>query len=220
LIEHLTALSEGMFRNLLVEVRRQSQMRPLASIVEVLSGGTPRTSEPKFWGGGIPWFSVVDAPSEHDVWILGTAKTITSEGLVNSPTQLVPEGATIISARGTVGKTGIVGVPMAMNQSCYALKSLIGSRGFFLFFTINAAVAELQRGAHGSVFDTITKASFDNIQVSVPSETEVDGFEAIVGPLLDQVRASLYEIRQLRTVRDELLPLLMSGRISVREVAA
>ncbi|EGH2251660.1 restriction endonuclease subunit S, partial [Salmonella enterica] len=90
-------------------------------LIELIGGGTPKTSVEEFWNGDIPWFSVVDAPSESDVYVLTTEKKITIEGLNNSSAKLLRKGTTIISARGTVGKCAMVAVPMAMNQSCYGV---------------------------------------------------------------------------------------------------
>lgn len=32
----------------------------LSDIIELIGGGTPKTSKPEFWNGDIPWLSVVD----------------------------------------------------------------------------------------------------------------------------------------------------------------
>ena len=79
-------------------------VRPFSAMVEIIGGGTPKTSDSEYWDGSIPWFSVVDAPSESDVFVISTEKCITRKGLENSSARLLPEGTTIISARGTVGK--------------------------------------------------------------------------------------------------------------------
>ena len=89
--------------------------------VTITSGGTPKTTRADFWGGEIPWFSIADAPSVSEVFVIETEKAITIAGLESCSARLLPIGATIISARGTVGKLAITGVEMAINQSCYAL---------------------------------------------------------------------------------------------------
>ena len=93
-----------------------------------------KTSIAEYWGGDIPWFSVVDAPAESDVFVIDTEKHITELGLNNSSTKLLPSGTTIISARGTVGRLALVGRDMAMNQSCYGLRGKYGD-DYFTFFT-------------------------------------------------------------------------------------
>lgn len=188
-----------------------------ASTVSILGGGTPRTSNEAYWGGEIPWYSVVDAPSESDAWCLGTAKSITPAGMASCSTRLLPVGTTIISARGTVGKLALVGVPMTMNQSCYAL---VGPEdvSVFTYFSTRRVVAQLQQMSHGSVFNTITRDTLASVQVPVPPDHEVHEFEALARPLMAQVRELILERNELTWARDELLPLLMSGRIVPGEV--
>jgi type I restriction enzyme S subunit len=118
-----------------------------ASTVRIIGGGTPKTSVPHYWNGEIPWFSVADAPRHSDVYVVNTEKKITQAGVENSSTQVLSEGTTIISARGTVGKVALVGVPMAMNQSCYALVGKNSKRGFFTYLATRALVSILQQRA-------------------------------------------------------------------------
>ncbi|EHM1675092.1 restriction endonuclease subunit S, partial [Salmonella enterica subsp. enterica serovar Saintpaul] len=129
-------------------------------LIELIGGGTPKTSVEEFWNGDIPWFSVVDAPSESDVYVLTTEKKITIEGLNNSSAKLLRKGTTIISARGTVGKCAMVAVPMAMNQSCYGVIGKNNISDEYVYFQLKNAVQTLQQMGHGSVFNTITRDTF------------------------------------------------------------
>lgn len=64
---------------------------PLSQKIQLFSGGTPKTSEPTYWGGDIPWYSVRDVPSETDVWVTHTDKHVTTLGIANSAAQVFPE---------------------------------------------------------------------------------------------------------------------------------
>ncbi|MBK8233729.1 MAG: restriction endonuclease subunit S [Candidatus Eisenbacteria bacterium] len=139
------------------EIPEGWEVARFADTVEIVGGGTPKTSVEEFWEGDIPWFSVVDAPAGSEVWVIDTEKKVTRAGVENSSTRVLPVGTTIISARGTVGRIALVGVPMAMNQSCYGLRGRTGTHGFFNYFSTRELVARLQQHAHGSVFDTITR---------------------------------------------------------------
>lgn len=90
-------------------------------MIRVCSGGTPRTSESRFWNGIIPFFSPKDVASSCFTFV--TEKYITEDGLSNCNSNLYPENTTFITARGTVGKISLAGIQMAMNQSCFALTS-------------------------------------------------------------------------------------------------
>src|SRR5690606_22131464 len=92
-----------------------------SAVMDVLSGGTPKTGNATFWDGDIGFFTPKDATDTP--YVLTTEKTITEEGLRACNSKLYPTDTLFITARGTVGKLNLALVPMAMNQSCYALRS-------------------------------------------------------------------------------------------------
>ena len=184
--------------------------------IQIIGGGTPKTSNPDFWGGDIPWFSVVDAPGSSDVFVIDTEKHITEAGLQGSSTKLLPVGTTIISARGTVGKLALTGRVMAMNQSCYGLRGKAGDI-YFTYFSATRLVQQLKQRAHGSVFDTITQDTFAGVHLAYPSPAVIAAFDATVEPLMARIRENLFEAQTLATLRDTLLPRLISGQLRVPE---
>lgn len=189
---------------------------PLLDFFDLVSGGTPRTSVQDYWGGDIPWFSVVDAPASGP-YVLATERTLTAAGLANCAATLLPENATIITARGTVGKLALVGRPMAMNQSCYAAISNRGLGPFFTFFLIQSGIAALRAQTHGSVFDTITRSTFGGVTAPKPSLPLAAAFETAVTPLMARTMAAAEQIIALSTLRDTLLPKLISGELRITE---
>lgn len=199
------------------EIPEGWEVRPFTHTVEIVSGGTPKTSIPEYWGGDIPWFSVVDAPTDSNIWVVDTQRKITAEGLHNSSTQILPIGSTIISARGTVGRIALVGTPMAMNQSCYGLCAREGSGNYLTYLQTQQLVARLQRHAHGSVFDTITRKTLEEVLVAIPSAETGRAFGLLVGPWMERIRAAVGESHTLAALRDTLLPKLISGEIRVSE---
>ncbi|MDR2723142.1 MAG: restriction endonuclease subunit S [Cellulomonadaceae bacterium] len=216
LCEVLIAQARAMYDRL--QSSSSADICTFASTVDVVSGGTPKTSVSEYWDGPIPWYSVADCPEDVGPWVLRTARTVTDEGIENSAASVLPVGTTIISARGTVGKLALVGEPMAMNQSCYGLQSRFDSRGAFTYFSAQDIVGDLQRSSHGSVFDTITRATLDQVVIRVPSTEAITEFETQVEPLMELARGLQKENTDLTSTRDELLPLLMSGQIRVRQV--
>ncbi len=197
------------------EIPRGWEAQRFADTVDIIGGGTPKTSGAEYWDGDIPWFSVVDAPSNSDVWVVDTAKKITRKGVENSSTRILPVGTTIISARGTVGRIALVAVPMAMNQSCYGLRGKTETHGFFTYFATRELVARLQQHAHGSVFDTITRDTLASVSLASPSIALIEAFEARVGPILERIRMGLLGSRSLAALRDVLLPKLISGELRI-----
>jgi len=189
----------------------------LLSEADLLSGGTPKTDRPDYWGGGIPWASAKDVSQASDSFLLETERTITEAGLSTSATQIIPSSATVVVARGaTTGRMVLLGREMAMNQTCYALVSKTGHP-----FTLNCAlrhrIGDLVHAAHGSVFDTITTSTFRNTPFLLPPRPLLDSFEGAVAPLFLRALSSVEESRTLSALRDALLPRLISGAVRVRD---
>ena len=193
---------------------------PLSEKIQLLSGGTPKTSEATYWDGDIPWYSVRDAPSETDVWVIYTDKHVTKIGIANSAAQVFPEMTTIISARGTVGKLALTAVPMSMNQSCYGVHGITGYGDYFTYYSLREVTTQLQQRTHGTVFDTITTETFKTLDCIFPTPQITVAFDKLVEPLLGQIRANLHQSRTLATLRDTLLPKLLSGELSVCDAEA
>ncbi|MEK9725265.1 MAG: restriction endonuclease subunit S, partial [Rhodospirillaceae bacterium] len=189
----------------------------ISDLIDIVGGGTPKKSEGRYWGEGIPWFSVKDAPPPSDLFVVDTELQITDAGLSESSARLVPPRTTIISARGTVGKLALTAVPMAFNQSCYGIRPSEDYGELFVHFSIREVVEQLRQAAHGSVFDTITRKTFDISRLVIPPVEAANRFEAIAGPLADKILLNVRESRTLAELRDTLLPKLISGEIRVPE---
>ena len=97
------------------------ERKELSYLIDIIGGGTPKTSIEEYWNGSIPWLSVKDFNDDYRK-VYKTEKTITELGLNKSSTKLLQENDLIISARGTVGELAQIPIPMAFNQSCYGLR--------------------------------------------------------------------------------------------------
>lgn len=186
---------------------------PASNVLNVLSGGTPKTTTAQFWGGDIGFFTPKDAV--QGCYVAATEKMITEEGLARCNSKLYPKDTLFITARGTVGNMNLAMVPMAMNQSCYALKSKCGMSQRLLYLTMDASLQQLRSQASGAVFDAIIVATFDRIFVTKPEKHIADEFDDTVNPVFDQIANLERQIDHLAKARDLLLPKLMSGAIPV-----
>lgn len=140
----------------------------LGNIIKLIGGGTPKTSISEYWNGNIPWISVKDFNNDNKK-VYVTEKTITKLGLNKSATKLLQKGDIIISARGTVGEIAVVSKPMAFNQSCYGIKAIPNIvQDDFLYYLLKNSIQYLKHNTHGSVFDTITKETFEKIDILLP----------------------------------------------------
>ncbi|MGE5582351.1 MAG: restriction endonuclease subunit S [Bacillota bacterium] len=213
----LEAMAETLFRQWFVEEADEGwEEGSLLELIQLVGGGTPKTSIPDYWDGDIPWLAGGDIASNHKSFVLKTEKTITEKGLKNSSAKLLPKFATIISARGTVGKYCLLAQPMAFSQSNYGILPKVDNCYFFTYLLINHLVEELQSSAYGSVFDTITTTTFKENRVLIPAKDKIIGFETAVLPYFNKMFVNKSQIHTLEKLRDTLLPKLMSGEVRVK----
>lgn len=182
--------------------------KPLSNLAKIISGGTPKRSIHEYWNGSIPWISVKDLhQGKHNY---KTERFITESGLKNSSTNLLIQDDIVISARGTVGLVSMITEPMAFNQSIFGLRSGEEITAEYLYYWLKLNVSYIQNNVHGSVFDTITRDTFDIIEVTYPSLEEQKKVTEILR-LLDE------KIEQNHQINDNLLKL---GRTEFKNITS
>jgi len=183
----------------------------------ITSGGTPKTTVEEYWKGDLPWLS---SGETREPYILDTEKSITRIGVEESSTRLVRKGSTVIASAGqgkTRGQTSLLFLDCYINQSVLALESNERSSDALVFLSLRPQYEELRRisDSHSSR-GSLTKSLVGAMPITIPSQSVVDSFDLIVGPMFDLIRSSLIDNRKLAELRDYLLPRLLSGSIRVR----
>jgi len=183
------------------------------AVADLLGGGTPTKKKPEYWSGHIPFFTPTDA--DGTIFKFSTTDYITNEGLKGSSTKLFGKHTVFITARGSVGRLVLAGVDMAMNQSCYALRTKAGISHVFLFFLAKELIHHLQVKSSGSVFDSIVSNDIELTKLAIPKGELIEKFAAVVEPAFEKIANNTKENQQLAQLRDWLLPLLMNGQVTV-----
>ncbi len=202
---------QAFFSRLYCNATDQSKYK---SLIKVLGGGTPKTGVESYWNGTIPFFTPKDVGSPYT---FETEKNITEDGLAHCNSKLYPANTTFVTARGTVGKVALAGVPMAMNQSCYALISDILPPLMIYFYTLEVVKA-LKHKANGAVFDAIVTKDFDTEIINVLEQEDQIAFLDFAEPAYKQIYENIVENQRLQTLRNSLLPKLMTGQLDISEI--
>ena len=200
-------LFSNYYRQATTEVR-------FTDLIQILGGGTPKTKENSYWNGDIPFFTPKDVGSPYT---LSTEKTLTDMGLEHCNSRLFPVNTVFVTARGTVGKVALAGVPMAMNQSCYALAGK-KIHPLLVYFYTQKAVEHLKHKASGAVFDAIITRDFDTESIYELSINASNNFINKTEPIYQLILNNTIENQRLCTLRDSLLPKLMSGKLDVSDI--
>lgn len=211
----LEQMAETLFRQwFVVEAKEEWEEKPLGKCIKLVGGGTPKTSEERFWNGNVCWLSGGDIANNHKNYVSSSEKSISEDGLNNSSAKLLPENAMVVSARGTVGKYCLLSKPMAFSQSNYGILPIYSNCYFFTYLLVAYHIDELQSAAYGSVFDTITTKTFEGVSVLLPKETGyIVEFEKMIEPYFSKMKYNNKQIQTLIQTRYGLLPRLMGGEV-------
>ncbi len=176
----------------------------LGEVIEIFGGGTPRTDVAEYWNGEIPWLSVADF-NHGRKYVYDTEKKISKKGFQNSSTKMLKKGDIIISARGTVGAIAVLRKEMAFNQSCYGIRALENiTTNDYIYYLIKDTVSNFLQIAHGGVFDTITRDTFNEIDILLPPLPEQRAIASVLSSLDDKIDLLQRENKTLEAMAETL----------------
>ncbi|MEZ8995978.1 restriction endonuclease subunit S [Vibrio sp. 10N.222.54.A1] len=184
--------------------------------VTVVGGGTPSKKNDDFWvDGDIHWTSPKDLSGVQDKVLLDTASKVTEAGLKKISSGLLPIDTVLLSSRAPVGYLALAKVPMAINQGYIAMKCEKQLPPEFVLQWCVHRMDEIKQRASGSTFAEISKKSFKPISVVVPTGEVLSAYQKLVKPLYDAITSNARQNEQLSSLRDTLLPKLLSGEVDL-----
>jgi type I restriction enzyme S subunit len=197
------------------------EVKPVGEVVDCVGGGTPSTSDPKYWEGGTyHWTTPKDFSSLQAPILLDTERRLTDAGVAKISSGLLPAGTLLMSSRAPVGYLAISAIPVAINQGFIAMKCNEQASNYFMLNWCQQNMAEIEGRATGTTFAEISKQNFRPIPLVLPKQDIMTAFSNRVAPLYEQITANLRQSRTLAILRDTLLPKLLFGELSVREAAS
>lgn len=205
--DNLLNTVDAIFSKMFLETTMEENIS-FTDIVQLMGGGTPKTDEPDYWDGEIPFFTPKDVSDSP--FCIATEKNLTQSGLDCCSSKLYPPHTTFVTCRGTVGNLSMAGIPMAMNQSCYALKGKTGYPPFFIFALTRYVIATMKKKASGAVFSALVTRDFEMEKVFYPSADTAQAFQSRVEPLFNSILENTNEISELSHLSQVLLSRLSS----------
>jgi len=177
------------------------EIKPLKRVLKVFNGSTPRSSEPEYWDGDIPWATPEDLGELASSEISETKRYITQTGYASCGTNLVPAGSLVLSTRAPIGHLAIAAVALCTNQGCRSLvpRSTILSR--FSYYIICAARQELVSLGQGSTFIELGKSELETVVLPFPKIEE----QQAIADFLDRETAKIDELTEKKKKLTERL---------------
>ena len=194
------------------------------------TGSTPSTSRDEYWDGDIPWLTPKEVTGISDaLFVSKTERLITRLGLENSSAKLLPAGTVMLTKRAPVGAVVVNAIPLTTNQGFLNFQCGPALRPVYFAYWLRANKSYLDQIANGSTYPELYRGDLFEFEISVPSLAQQDRiievlsafqFVALMGLPLeqsvtspDQMRLIHNQTRRLRAIRDEMLPLLLSGQL-------
>ena len=189
-------------------------IKRIGEVCDIVSGATPRTERPEFWGGGIPWATPKDL-SELDGWSLDrTARTLTGEGLASCSAAMVPEGSVLLSSRAPIGLVAVAGMPMCTNQGFKNLVCGPDVDPWYLFGWCRIRTTYLQSLGRGATFKEISKRIVESIELPLPPMQRQRRFRSRLMNLTSIHRARIQSARRIANLFRVLLGKAFSGSLT------
>lgn len=217
-VKHAVDLADSLFAQTVASTHVLKST--YEEIAEIGGGGTPNTGIERYWGGPIAWSTPTDVTSLNGPYLDTTSRTLTDDGLTACSSPLYPAGSILMTSRATIGAFAIAQVPVAVNQGFIVVNAKDESLQWWVFHDMRSRLGELLSYANGATFLELSRGKFKKLSVRLPSPEQVTRFGETVGAL-HRVGANLQRgSRHLARTRDELLPLLMSGKVRVKDAEA
>ena len=187
------------------------EVRKLGEVAQMGSGGTPLSSVPAYYGGGISWVSIADMTKAGKV-IKETEKTLTPLGLTNSSAQMLPNGTVLYAMYASLGECSVAGVPLCTSQAILGIRP--GDQlhnGFLYYFLTSIKVMVKTLGQQGTQAN-LNKAMVQGFRLALPPLPEQSAIAAVLFDM-DAELAAL-EARRDKTwdLKQAMMQELLTGR--------
>lgn len=188
--------------------------------LNIISGGTPSTTNESYWNGSIPWLS---SGETRNNLIISTEKTITELGVKESSARFVPRLSIVIASAGqgkTRGQTSLLMIDTYVNQSVLAIICDFDiATPLYVFMNLKGRYDEL-RGISDAASSrgSLTKQILNELLLLKPVRELLNEFDIVMMPMYEQIYNLMRKNNALREARDLLLPRLVSGQLDVREI--
>ena len=190
----------------------------LNDVCEIVGGGTPSKNHPEYYcERGIAWLTPKDLSVSKSKFSSRGSEDITPEGYKNSSTKLMPRGTVLFSSRAPIGYISIATNEICTNQGFKSAVPGIAGTGYLYYF-LKANTDKIESKASGSTFKEASGALMKSLEIIIPADGILNQFEAELTPILNKQENIASEIQALTTLRDTLLPKLMSGELKINEI--
>lgn len=187
----------------------------LGEFCKCLLGGTPSRSKEEYWNGEVNW---INSGEINKFRILEASEKITELGLAKSATKLLPQKTTVLAITGaTLGQVSLLEIDTCANQSVIGVLENAEVPYEYIYPFIKDRIEMLIQHQTGGAQQHINKDNVESLIFLLPAKNVLENYISLVGPMYKRIESQCFENLYLSTLRDTLLPRLMSGELEVPE---
>lgn len=218
--DNLEQQAQSYFQELFVDnADPEWSIGTISDLGTVVGGSTPSKAKPEYYTeSGIAWITPKDLSINKSKFVSHGENDITELGLKNSSAAIMPEGTVLFSSRAPIGYIAIAAGEVTTNQGFKSVvpKPEIGTP--FVYFFLKNTLPVIEGMASGSTFKEVSGSTMKNVPAVIPDAETLAKFRDFCAPIFAQQRILEEQNQSLATLRDNLLPKLMSGEIDVSAV--
>ena len=218
--DNLEQQAQSYFQELFVDnADPEWAIGTISDLGTVVGGSTPSKAKPEYYTeSGIAWITPKDLSINKSKFVSHGENDITELGLKNSSAAIMPEGTVLFSSRAPIGYIAIAAGEVTTNQGFKSVvpKPEIGTP--FVYFFLKNTLPVIEGMASGSTFKEVSGSTMKNVPAVIPDAETLAKFRDFCAPIFAQQRILEEQNQSLATLRDNLLPKLMSGEIDVSAV--
>jgi len=224
---HLEQVAQAIFKSWFVDFEPFGGKMPddwlegtISDLGDVIGGSTPSKAKPEYYTEhGIAWITPKDLSVNKSKFIAHGADDITELGLRNSSARLMPRGTVLFSSRAPIGYIAIASSEVCTNQGFKSIvpKESVGTA--FIFYFLIENLKTIENMASGSTFKEVSGSTMKNIPAIIPDDDTLRRFQEECTPIFEKQELLEAENTHLAEIRDSLLPRLISGELSVSDLA-
>jgi type I restriction enzyme S subunit len=194
-------------------IPKEWEVKAIKKIGEVISGATPSTTNPDFWGGQIVWITPADLSKQKDsIYFQSAQRKITELGLLSCSASLINQNSLVISSRAPIGYLSIVKVPFTINQGCKSINFFENQVPEFYYYSLGFNLNRLKNLGEGTTFAEVSKDDFEDFALPICSEKEqkmISSKMLTIDNTINKEQANLQKFIQLKA---GLMADLLSGK--------
>lgn len=219
LIEKKKAIRDGALEDLISGRTRLAgytngwRKTTIGACAEIFQGGTPSTTNSRFWGGNVIWVTPGEITRLPTMYIDDSERKITEEGVQNSSANLLPVGTILLCTRATIGDLAIAKNPMTTNQGFKNLVCNPGVDNIFFAYLLRTLKPTMLSLAIGTTFLEISKKNLSSIEISIPDYPEQKAIANVLTAMDDEIKALEDERDKMLQIREGAMDDLLTGRV-------